>query len=185
MVRGPLSPWLTNSAFPCSPPPSFPSLSCSSSPFLSYFHLGEFSRESCVVPPWCPHPGPPCSSSSLAPGLCTCSSSCLVCSLLSTPSQVSARMSPPPGTAPASLGEDRALGVILVCWHCYNKLSGLTTETCSLTVLGPGSKVKVWTGLVPPGGSDFICSTRSVSFQGLLVITGGPWVLRLPWWLRW
>ena len=81
-------------------------------------------------------------------------------------------MSPPPGTAPASLGEDRALGVILVCWHCYNKLSGLTTETCSLTVLGPGSKVKVWTGLVPPGGSDFICSTRLCQLPGA---SGNHW----------
>lgn len=57
VVRGPLSPWLTNSAFPPSRPPSFLSLSCSSS-FLSYFHLGAFSRESCVVPPWCPRPCP-------------------------------------------------------------------------------------------------------------------------------
>lgn len=57
VVQGPLSPWLTNSAFPPSRPPPFLSLSCSSS-FLSYFHLGAFSRESCVVPPWCPRPCP-------------------------------------------------------------------------------------------------------------------------------
>ena len=111
-------------------------------------HTGRF-----LLPPRAPAPGPPLGSSFLAPGLRACSCSCLLCSLLLTPSppQVSAQTSPPPGSVPASLDEDRALDVFLVC-RCCNKLGGLTTEMCSLTVLGPEVQSQgVDRGWFPPG----------------------------------